>query len=770
MMARMKIWKVLFALLFVAAACNGQEVSVTNDGDGTGDAEHEHGEHSHWQNVSLHNAGSIARAFDSGAAQFTPEGGPFQQVGLMIDGPLPENLQYRVKGDDDEWSSPLPIEITWSEGNFHVARIMLEKSAQTVELIGGQGLERLFLEFYDEVRGDPELVTTELPLKSDGESTSEDDGLRTIQQAVAPASLVTSRSGWGARNPNKSCGFNHDPYRMSIHHTSTPADDGGDPAARMRQMQAFHIDSRGWCDIGYHFVVSQSGEVYQGRSASGRSGAHVGGQNTGNVGVSLIGNFDSQVPGAGQLDAAVDIMRWVHQTYSIPLDDTHVKGHQQWPGQSTNCPGTNLRQEIPNLLNRVANKDDGSDSGGSDSGGSDSGGSSDDAPAAQVQFVRPTDGATVSNPATFEVDTSGVTTAQIKADGWPLADSGWNPEQNSTVSYQFAGTGFEREVILYGYDADGSIAATDVIYITVDDDAAPDDESAPDEDPVEPNVKFTHPADGATVPNPATFEIQASGVATVQIKADDWPLADAAWDPQQSTEHSYEFAGTGFEREVVLYGYDSNGAELTQDTIHITVDDAAEEQDDSELGTPLGTFKNTYYHLAEESAHTGPPEATLYAPDCSPIAEVSQDFADSACMEGTAALNDGSVINYYQPCSCGGPCSFCWSEMDEDEFPWGKGSQNNPLEPLYSVAVDTSVIDHGTILYVEEWDGLELPAADGIGGDVHDGCFRADDVGGAISGQHIDLFAGTRTMWLELETEFPSHSEFILYEDSPRCD
>ena len=777
-MARFKIWSSLVVVLALSVACSEQHVSVHEDGDSESEEEIDHG---HWHSVSLDDIESVTGAFRGGTARFYPEEEHFQQVGLMIDGKLTSGLRYRVQTSDDTWSSPSEVEITWSEGNYHVARILLDEDASSVELIGGGGIERLFLEFYEEAVGNPELVTAERPLVSEQESESDDDlGVR--RQAVAPASLVISRSDWGARNPNKACGFSHDPYRMSIHHTSIPADDGGNPAARMRQMQAFHIDNRGWCDIGYHFIVSQSGKIYQGRSSSQRTGAHVGGQNTGNIGISLIGNFEVQTPNSTQLDAAVDIMQWVHDTHAITLDSSRVKGHGDWPGQWTDCPGKNLKSLLPDLIQRVADgeglqpdDDSGSDAGGSDDGGSDDGGSDDVDTDTYVDFIAPHDGAVVSNPVTFEIETSGVARVQIEGDGWPLTHDGWDPNLESQLTYEFVGTGFEREIVLYGYGTDGSKVAEETIFITVDDGTITDDGGGEsDSEPeLQPDVKFSSPGDGATVSNPVTFEFEATDVSAVQIEADEWPLAEDALDPEQENTLSFEFLGTGFEREIVLHGYGADGSKVAEDTIYITVTQEGAVEDDpvvsDDPGTPGGTFVNTYYYVADESNHSGAPNATLYAPDCSPIAEVSTSFADAACIEGSARLADGRVLNYYQPCSCGGPCSFCWSEMDQNQFPWGKGSQNNPLEPLLSVAVDTSVIDHGTMIYVEEWDGLQLPSAGGLGGEAHDGCFRADDVGGAINDNHIDIFAGNPAMWQALEGVFPTHSEFELYVDSPRC-
>lgn len=187
-----------------------------------------------------------------------------------------------------------------------------------------------------------------------------------------------------------------------------------------------------------------------------------------------------------------------------------------------------------------------------------------------------------------------------------------------------------------------------------------------------------------------------------------------------------------------------------------------------EKGTDVGTFFNTYYYLADESGYSGADDTTLYDQHCQPIAEVPSDFADAACIEGSARLEDGTVINYHSPCSCG-PCSFCWSEMDPNTHPWGKGSRGNALEPLRSWAVDTDVLSHGTVVYVEEWDGVDIPQVGELGGFAHDGCFRADDVGGGINGNHFDFFAGTPEMWQALEAIYPTRTDFTVYVDSPRC-
>jgi uncharacterized protein (TIGR03382 family) len=272
----------------------------------------------------------------------------FEQVGFHYTTESLETPRYRVRYTDGQWGDWKELNVTWSEGQFRVARILLDEEAEALELDRAEGILSGKIEFYEDVVARANVLTRELPLAGvPGASTA---GEALARQQVAPASLVISRAQWGARDPDRICGSSHDPYRMSIHHTYLPADDGGDPEAAMRSIQAYHIDSNGWCDIGYHFVVSQSGNIYQGRSSEQRTGAHVGGQNTGNIGICLIGDFTSQTPQQQQLTPTADIVRWVGNTYGIAFDRSSVKGHQEWPGQSTSCPGGNLLAQLDSIL------------------------------------------------------------------------------------------------------------------------------------------------------------------------------------------------------------------------------------------------------------------------------------------------------------------------------------------------------------------------------------------------------------------------------------
>lgn len=268
-----------------------------------------------------------------------PDG--FKHVGLNLKGDV-SSLRYRVMRAG-RWSAPAPVEVTWSEGRLHVGRVLLDDTARAIEIIDDGAIESLGLHLWPTHQTRKERpLTRDLPY-----------ALGQIHQGIAPRELVIPRAEWGARNPGNICNEIDSPYRISIHHTASPSDDGGDAAIRLRQMQAYHMDNRGWCDIGYHFIVSQAGQVYQGRSDERRPGAHVGGQNAGNIGISFIGNFQEAQVGDAQFAAGGRILDWVVTTYNIDQDRDAIRGHQQWPGQNTSCPGNNLLRRIDELMTHI---------------------------------------------------------------------------------------------------------------------------------------------------------------------------------------------------------------------------------------------------------------------------------------------------------------------------------------------------------------------------------------------------------------------------------
>lgn len=151
----------------------------------------------------------------------------------------------------------------------------------------------------------------------------------------------------------------------------------------------------------------------------------------------------------------------------------------------------------------------------------------------------------------------------------------------------------------------------------------------------------------------------------------------------------------------------------------------------SEAEPVLGLFRNTYYYVTFEKP-VPPTERTAELLDMQGqvLARVSPTYKRKITIEGTGRLLDGRVLNFAGRVK--GEVRF--KVVDEE---YGLGVGNCPLEPFVSLAVDPKVIPLGTLVRIDETIGLKLPD-----GQIHNGLWRAEDVGSAIKGDRVDLFIG----------------------------
>ncbi len=86
-----------------------------------------------------------------------------------------------------------------------------------------------------------------------------------------------------------------------IHAAATPPDMdiGAD------EIRRWHVDERGWSDIGYHYVIRRNGEAEGGRPVE-RQGAHVRGHNASSIGICMVGGIN----GAGDPDCNYTASQW----------------------------------------------------------------------------------------------------------------------------------------------------------------------------------------------------------------------------------------------------------------------------------------------------------------------------------------------------------------------------------------------------------------------------------------------------------------------------
>jgi len=115
-------------------------------------------------------------------------------------------------------------------------------------------------------------------------------------------------------------------------------------------IRKWHVDGRGWSDIGYHYIVSIDGQIEEGRPIN-RSGAHTKGQNSNSVGVCYIGGVetDGKTPkdtrNAEQLMALANLLDALMEMY--PGATLH--GHNEFANKA--CPSFDVQKEYDFLIN-----------------------------------------------------------------------------------------------------------------------------------------------------------------------------------------------------------------------------------------------------------------------------------------------------------------------------------------------------------------------------------------------------------------------------------
>lgn len=137
---------------------------------------------------------------------------------------------------------------------------------------------------------------------------------------------IVSRLEWGSPDGNHQRATpSYSPVtHLIIHHTA----DGpvADAAAWVRAIWRFHVLTNGWADIGYNFLIAPDGTIFEGRAGGDNViGAHFSCQNTGTLGVALLGDFTREAPTRAAQDALVTLLAW--RTMTLGLDPFAVRRH-----------------------------------------------------------------------------------------------------------------------------------------------------------------------------------------------------------------------------------------------------------------------------------------------------------------------------------------------------------------------------------------------------------------------------------------------------------
>jgi len=173
---------------------------------------------------------------------------------------------------------------------------------------------------------------------------------RTTAQAKSGRTLlgdVRSRADWGADESLRGEPSYADHVdAVVVHHTAQGnAYAQGDVPRLIRADYAYHVQARGWSDLGYNLVVDRFGGIWEGRAGGlGRAtiGSHAQGFNTGTVGVALLGDMTEGAPTAAVIKAVAKVGAYAAATWRFDPQSTATltsRGSPRYPsGQTVRLP------------------------------------------------------------------------------------------------------------------------------------------------------------------------------------------------------------------------------------------------------------------------------------------------------------------------------------------------------------------------------------------------------------------------------------------------
>ncbi|MDD4149287.1 MAG: N-acetylmuramoyl-L-alanine amidase [Bacteroidales bacterium] len=155
-----------------------------------------------------------------------------------------------------------------------------------------------------------------------------------------------------------------------IHHGASP-DSYTDGYAVVRSYWNYHVNTNGWSDIGYNYLVDKYGNLIQGRHNPGIpnqdvKGAHAGSSNSYSIGINFLGNSDAvnTAPTTPQVQKCSEFLAWwydhknfdptssasiLNQAGPIWVTLPRICGHKDVNPGGTTCPGNALYALLPSI-------------------------------------------------------------------------------------------------------------------------------------------------------------------------------------------------------------------------------------------------------------------------------------------------------------------------------------------------------------------------------------------------------------------------------------
>lgn len=154
---------------------------------------------------------------------------------------------------------------------------------------------------------------------------------------------VVGPKTWAALGVTESDGLNYSTKRkiteIIVHCTATK--EGVNQT--VAQIRKYHVEQRGWSDIGYHYVVYLDGSVHEGRPL-GKAGAHCTGHNQNSIGVCYVGGLDAngKAKDTRTPEQKAGLLKLIKRL-KAEYPQATVHGHNTYANKS--CPCFNAEKE-----------------------------------------------------------------------------------------------------------------------------------------------------------------------------------------------------------------------------------------------------------------------------------------------------------------------------------------------------------------------------------------------------------------------------------------
>jgi N-acetylmuramoyl-L-alanine amidase/Secretion system C-terminal sorting domain len=173
-----------------------------------------------------------------------------------------------------------------------------------------------------------------------GDASGAGAGGSSLAGCAIPPSV--SRQVWGANLRLTDNIFSGSPTftvvtHLIVHH-SAGSNTSSNWAATVASIFDYHVNTNGWSDVGYNWLIAPDGTLFVGRGGGNNVvGAHMCGYNNNTMGVCLLGTFTTVQPTQAALDKLAALLAW--KSVESKIDPTGSGTIKSYSGTMNNISG-----------------------------------------------------------------------------------------------------------------------------------------------------------------------------------------------------------------------------------------------------------------------------------------------------------------------------------------------------------------------------------------------------------------------------------------------